>query len=180
MRRSPCTQPRRPHERPIAHRGPDRSTRIRHPTESPSTCATRLNEAEDAIVVSEYDQGSDASVTSIGCAVEIRVGDLPATAEAPEHLIGHVLRIDLYDGGGNSARSGRIGDRRIQVSNRVHAITDDRDHTRGRPQAAIACRIFGSCFAAWASCSYKYLSIGMTYGLTRCRLSAGIKARLRS
>src|SRR6185312_9392249 len=71
--------------------------------------------------------------------VKIRVGHLPAMAEVSKHLIGDVLRIDLYDSGGNRSRRGRIGDRRIQVSHRVHAIADDYDHTdddRRQPQLA--------------------------------------------
>ena len=139
MLRSPCTPPRRPHEKRSAHHGPDRSTRIRHPTESPSTCATRLSEAEDAIVVSEYRPGQRRQRDFDRLTVEIRVGHLPAVAEVSEHLIGDVLRIDLYDSGGNRGRRGRIGDRIIQVSHRVDAVTDDRDHgedDRRQPQLA--------------------------------------------
>ena len=61
-------------------------------------------------------------------AVQVRVGDFPATAKASKYLIGDVLGIDLNNGGGNSASSGRIGDRLIQVSNRVYPLTDDRDN----------------------------------------------------
>src|ERR1700756_1472342 len=61
-------------------------------------------------------------------AVEIGVDHFAATAGAAERLVSHVLGVDLYNGGRDSARRRRMADVLVAPPNGMDAVSADHEH----------------------------------------------------